>query len=93
MGVPRPPEEKLHNFPLSQKLNGPSVRGWRVTRRIFLCRKSEKIIIIVKQDFMNMNKSSCSEDPLNEEEKENLTDQSEKSHRCFFSAYPKILLA
>ena len=46
-------------------------------------------IIIVKQDFKNMNKSSCSGDPLNEEEKENLTDQSEKSHRYFFSACPK----
>jgi len=76
----------LHNFPLPQKLNGPSVRGWRVTRRILMCRKSEKIIIIVKQDFMNTNKSSCSGDPLHEEEKENLIDQNEKSHRRFSSA-------
>lgn len=35
---------------------------------------------------MNINKSSCSGDPLHEEEKENLIDQSEKSHRCFSSA-------
>ena len=40
-----------------------------------------------------MNKSSCSGDPLNEEEKENLTDQSEKSHRYFFSACPKIFVS
>ena len=47
-------------------------------------------IIIVKQDFKSMNSSSCSGDPLNEEEKENLTDQREESQVLFFCLSQKI---